>query len=316
MILSMTWEQQYLDILKELVEKGSLKQNRTGTNTHYLFGRSIRVENVAENFPLLTTKKVFYRGVVEELLFFLRGETDTKKLEEKGIHIWQGNTCRDFLNSHASKHVNQFPEGLMGPGYSWQFRKFGAPYLYKNINQEQINCTNGNYDFDQKKYSEGFDQVAHVLQGLQTDPTRRDLVISLWNPLQHKDAVLPPCHVLYVFSYEPETHQLHLSMTQRSCDFFLGVPFNIASCATFLCIMAKAANMKAGDLLWQGADVHLYKNHVDVAKKQLSRTVRETPQMTIEQNLCSIKDIENLQYEDFVVTEYDPHPSLKADMAA
>lgn len=312
----MTWEQQYLDILQELLQKGSTKQNRTGVKTKYLFGRSIRVENVAENFPLLTTKKVFYRGVVEELLFFLRGETDTKKLEEKGIHIWQGNTSRDFLDHHASNHVNQFPEGLMGPGYSWQFRKFGAPYLYKNINQEQINCTNGDFDFDQKKCSEGFDQVAHVLHGLKTDPTRRDMVISLWNPLQHKDAVLPPCHVLYVFSYEPETHQLHLSMTQRSCDFFLGVPFNIASCATLLCIMAQAAGMKAGHLLWHGADVHLYENQLEAAQAQLSRKPTQSPKLSIEQKMSSIEDIEKLQYEDFKISGYNPQSSIKADMVA
>ena len=306
----MTWEQQYLDILKELLEKGTIKANRTEISTRYLFGRSIRVENVAENFPLLTTKKVFFRGVVEELLFFLRGETDTKILEEKGINIWKGNTKRSFLDQHESSHVNHFPEGLMGPGYSWQFRNFGASYEYN----DQKKCSNGYYNFDQKMYSEGFDQVQYVIDCLKTDPNRRDMVISLWNPPQHKDAVLPPCHVLYVFSYEPETNQLHLSMTQRSCDFFLGVPFNIASCATFLTIMAQIGNMKVGDLLWHGTDIHLYENQTEAAKEQLKRKPRSVPQMSIEQKIGSTKDIEELQYEDFVISGYDPQSTIKADM--
>lgn len=315
----MTWETQYLDILQELVEQGSTKENRTGTTTRYVFDRTIRIENISKNFPLITTKKVFYKGVVEELLFFLRGETNTKKLEAKGVNIWKGNTTPDFLKNHASPHVQQFPEGLMGPGYSWQFRRFGSPYEYE---REQGNegtrekCEYGYYDFDQKMYSEGFDQVAYVLEKLKINPTARDIVISLWNPPQHKDAVLPPCHVLYVFSYEPVTNKLNLSMTQRSCDFFLGVPFNIASCATLLTIMAKAGDMIPGDLAWHGVDVHLYEDHIAVAKEQLRRTPKAPPTLQFEKPIETIEDIEALQYEDFVVQNYKHHEPLKAPMAA
>jgi len=288
-------EYQYLDILLDILENGTDKNDRTGVGNRYLFARHMKF-SLRDQFPILTTKRVYWRGVVEELLFFLRGDTNSKHLEEKKVNIWKANTRREFLDR---KGLRMLPEGDIGTSYSHQWRNFDGEHPH----------------IEETKGRKGFDQVRYVLDTLKSNPLDRRMIISGWNPAQLKYKSLPPCHLIYNFNVNPKTNELNCHMTQRSCDFFLGVAFNLSSMALMTYLFAESTGFRPGEISWLGVDVHLYKNHLEQAKLQLTREPRTFPKLSIKKKLSSIEDIETLSYGDLKLIGYKPHKKIKAEMA-
>lgn len=287
-------EDSYLNLIKDVLENGEERNDRTGTGTLSVFGRTLRFSASPNNFPLYTTKRTFFRGVVEELLWILRGETDAKILHNKGVKIWDGNSCAD--NS-------KYPEYDCGPIYGWQLRRFNKRYNFNN-------------DY-------GIDQLRYVIDLILNDPHSRRIMWNLWNPEQLKDMCLPPCHYSYQFYINGENNQnISLLMNMRSNDIGCGNPFNIASGALLLNILAHFCGKKPKELILVIGDAHIYKNHVDGLKEQMSRKPYPFPSLKIKkpvrQNITTdsvIEDIENLKYEDFELENYKCHPSIKLKMA-
>ncbi len=283
-------ERGYLNLLNFILNNGTKKETRNGF-TYSHFGSLLRFNiNNGQSFPLLTTKKVFIRGIVEELLWFLRGSTNSKELEEKGINIWKGNSSREYLDSIG---LFNYPEGELGPIYGFQWRKFNGK----------------------------IDQIRYVLEELELKNSRRAL-LSAWNPVQLKQQALPPCHILYNF-YKNDDENLSCMMYMRSADLFLGVPFNIASTAILCMIIAKVMGMKSKDICISICDNHIYEEHLEQVKQQLNNEIYESPQMIIKKDFDlskyisideKIKWIEELKFEDFELSNYKSHPTIKAIM--
>lgn len=290
-----SFENQYLNISSDILENGIIKSNRTSIYAKSTFSQFIK-HDLQDGFPLLTTKKMFLRGITEELLWFLRGDTNSKSLSMKGVKIWEGNTTREFLDAQGLTYL---PEGEIGCAYSHQWRRFGGEHPLIPPTQGCV----------------GFDQVLDVLQKLKQNPSDRRIIINGWCANQLEYMALPPCHVLYVFYYNPEKHSLSCHLTMRSSDHFLGLPFNMASTALMTHIFAKAVGMNVGEVAFTMVDSHLYSNSFDAAKEQISRTPYLPPSLEINKDINSIQDIESLQWEDFNLKNYNSHPSLKVDMA-
>jgi thymidylate synthase len=291
----------YLTLLKELAETSDVRSDRTGTGTHSVFGRQVRFDLRDGRVPLLTTKKLTWRKVVEELLWFARGETDVRDLQARGVHIWDGNSSRSFLDSVGLPFL---AEGDIGAGYGFQWRHFGAQYRGAKA---------GDYS---KYVGEGTDQLANVEALLKEDPFSRRIFMSAWNP-QHLDRVaLPPCHVSAQFYVSKSEAGLELSchMYQRSVDTFLGFPWNIASYSMLTHILAARCGMKARELVISTGDTHLYTDHVAAAHKQLQREPRPTPILWISPDIAS-KDWHEISVHDVDVVGYYPHPFIGAQMS-
>ena len=288
-------EEQYLDLLRKIMVFGSPKDDRTGNRTLSLFGQQMRFSLENNVVPVITTKKLFIRGVIEELLFFIRGETNTKKLEAKGVNIWKGNTSREFLDKRGLKYL---PEGEMGKGYGYQWRKFGQ---HEN-DYGDFWCGQG-----------GVDQLSNALHLIKTDPNSRKIIVSAWNPQQLKEMALEPCHVLS--QYYVDNGKLSCQYYQRSVDSFLGAPFNILSYAILTKLMAKAAGLQPGELVFSGGDCHVYKNHLKQATEQVTREPFPFPKLFIDKDISSIEDMEKLEFSDFRIEGYECHSAIKADMA-
>lgn len=294
-------EQKYLHLLRDILN-GSERTDRTGVGTYGIFGSQLRFSLENNKIPMLTTKKIFSKGVIEELLFFLRGETDTKKLEAKGVNIWKGNTTREFLDKKGLKNL---PEGDMGKGYGFQWRRFGENHL--NLDDIVGEGVNMPYTF------EGVDQLAQVIDTLKTNPTDRRIIMSAWNPKQLPEMALPPCHMMVQFYADGD--QLSSQFYMRSVDSFLGLPFNILSYAILTRIVAETVGMKAKEVIFVGGDTHVYKNHFKQVLEQMMREPFEFPTMDIKKSLSSVSDIEKLTLEDFQINNYQSHPAIKAEMA-
>ncbi len=287
-------EKQYLTLLRNVLTNGVVRDGRNGETKSLFFGNLSF--DLRQGFPLLTTKKMFFRGIIEELLFFLRGDTNSKLLEEKGVNIWKGNTCREFLDSLGMKNR---PEGMMGPMYGYQLRHFNARY----------DETTG------KPLENGIDQLKNVIDLIKTDPGSRRIVMTDFNPCQAMDGVLYPCHSIVVQFYVIE-NSLDMFCYNRSQDLFLGTPFNIASSALLLCIIANVTKLQPRFLHMSLGDTHIYKCHYDVVKEQIERFRYLFPTLRIIKDLQSITDIEEMQSTDIVLENYVSNSVIKAEMVA
>jgi thymidylate synthase len=279
-------EKNYLSLLQNIIENGVDSPDRTGVGTLSIFGTIARYSLENNQIPLLTTRKMFFRGIVEELLFFIRGETNTKLLEEKGINIWKGNTSRQFLDKINLSH---YPEGEMGPMYGFQWRSFGS------------------------KESPGKDQLQEVFELIKSDPNSRRLTVTAFNPNVTEQSVLYPCHMF--FQFYVKNKKLSCLFYQRSVDYMLGNPFNIVSYAVLTHLFAKALGLEAGELVFMGGDTHVYKTHLEGAKELLTREPLGFPRLKILKDISSIEDMENLSYEDFLLEDYKSHGPIKMEMA-
>lgn len=293
-------ESQYLELLGEILQKGSQRDDRTGIGTLGLFGTRLEFSLENGRVPMLTTKKMFAKGVIEELLFFLRGETDTKKLEAKGVNIWKGNTTRKFLDKRGLTNLS---EGDMGKGYGFQWRNFGG-YI------DQVSDGGTGYEL----YNiPGVDQLKKVINTLKYNPTDRRIIMSAWNPKQLDEMALPPCHILVQFYVD--AGKLSSQFYMRSVDTFLGLPFNILSYAVLTHIIAHTVGMEAQELVFVGGDTHIYQNHLQQVSEQIKREPYPFPTMKINKQLFEVEDIESLKFEDFKFINYQSHPAIKAEMA-
>ncbi|KAF7840982.1 bifunctional dihydrofolate reductase-thymidylate synthase [Senna tora] len=289
MIFERHEEYMYLKLVQEILSEGNCKDDRTGTGTLSKFGCQMRF-NLRRSFPLLTTKKVFWRGVVEELLWFISGSTNAKVLQEKGIHIWDGNASREYLDSIG---LTDREEGDLGPVYGFQWRHFGARY------------TGMHSDYT----GQGFDQLLDVINKIKNNPDDRRIILSAWNPADLQLMALPPCHMFAQFYVAHG--ELSCQMYQRSADTGLGVPFNIASYALLTCMIAHVCELVPGDFVHVIGDAHVYRNHVRPLQEQLQNLPRPFPTLKIK----SKKDIESFVAADFELIGYDPHQKIEMKMA-
>lgn len=282
-------EEQYLDLVRHILERGVSKGDRTGVGTISVFGAQMRFD-LRHSFPLLTTKRVFWRAVAEELFWFIQGSTDANKLAKKDVHIWDGNGSREFLDKRG------FPErevGDLGPVYGFQWRHFGAEY------------TDMHADYAGK----GRDQLKEVIDTVKNNPNDRRILLSAWNPAATDQMALPPCHLLAQFYVA--NGELSCQMYQRSCDMGLGVPFNIASYALLTCLIAKVTGLKPGDFVHTLGDAHVYNNHVEALREQVQRKPRPFPQLSIRER----GEIEDFSFEDLTLEGYRPHKKIAMKMA-
>jgi thymidylate synthase len=261
---------QYLDLMRHILDHGTRKGDRTGTGTLSIFGPQLRFDLQA-GFPLLTTKKVHLKSIVHELLWFLKGETNTRYLKENGVSIW---------DEWADE------KGELGPVYGYQWRSWPAP--------------DGRH----------IDQISQVISEIKRNPNSRRLIVSAWNVADLDKMALMPCHAF--FQFYVADGKLSCQLYQRSADLFLGVPFNIASYALLTMMVAQVCNLGLGEFVHTFGDTHLYLNHLDQAREQLSREPRKLPVMKINP---AVRDIFSFRYEDFTLDAYDPHPAIKAPVA-
>ncbi|KAI0266967.1 thymidylate synthase [Gloeopeniophorella convolvens] len=294
-------EFQYLNLIRDILDTGETRPDRTGTGTISLFAPpSLRFSLANSTLPLLTTKKTFLRGIIEELLWFVKGQTDSTVLSNKGVKIWDGNGSKDFLEKRGLGHRRT---GDLGPVYGFQWRHFGAEYI----------------DADADYNGKGVDQLREVIRKIKEDPTDRRIIMSAWNPADIPLMALPPCHMMcqfYVHLPPPDEpnapRRLSCLMYQRSADLGLGIPFNIASYALLTHMIARVTGTEPHELIIQLGDAHVYRDHIDALKVQLSREPRTFP------TLCwarEVVDIEEFTYEDFIVEGYDPHPAIAMKMS-
>jgi dihydrofolate reductase/thymidylate synthase len=289
-------EQAYLNLLTDVVKEGTVRFCRNG-ETKSLFGRELKFD-LRSGFPLLTTKKMFLRGIIEELLFFIRGDTDTKKLEDVGVNIWRKNTERKFLDSLG---MCDRKEGEMGPMYGYQWRFFGAKYDEKTGRPEQCDSSQ--------------DQLKYVIDTIKTDPTSRRIMMTDYNPNQAFEGVLFPCHSIVVQFYVDKNF-LDMYCYNRSQDLFLGTPFNIASSALLLTLIAKISDLTPRHLHMGLGDVHIYKEHYEAVAIQIARIPYSFPKIEVKKSLRTLEDLEKLQAEDIELKNYSSHSAIKADMVA
>lgn len=283
-------ECQYLDAIREIIEKGVSMEDRTGVGTRSMFGKMMRFD-LRTNFPLLTTKRVFWRGVVEELLWFVKGDTNGKHLSDKGVKIWDANGSREFLDKRGLTHREEMD---LGPVYGFQWRHFGATYV----------------DMHTDYTGQGVDQLAECIRKIKEDPTDRRILLSAWNPADLSQMALPPCHMFCQFYVA--NGELSCLMYQRSCDMGLGVPFNIASYSLLTYMIAQVCGLKPGEFIHTLGNAHVYQNHVDPLMTQLERTPRPFPVLRVNPE---VKEIDGFQASDFELLGYNPHGKIAMEMA-
>lgn len=286
-----TDEYNYFDLIRNILKNGKFKPDRTGTGTISLFGAQIRF-NLRENtLPLLTTKRVFWRGVVEELLWFIRGSTDSNLLKVKNVHIWDANGSKEFLEKSGLGHRE---EGDLGPVYGFQWRHFGAEYRDKNTDYT----------------GQGVDQLKDLIKRIKENPYDRRLILTAWNPKDIPIMALPPCHCLAQFYVNDG--ELSCQLYQRSADVGLGVPFNIASYSLLTHMIAHLTGLKAGDFVHTFGDAHIYKDHVDSLQEQLKRKPTEFPKIKFTRQ---VQDIDDFKLEDIQLIDYHPQSSISMKMS-
>lgn len=279
-------EQAYLDLLQHVLNVGTEKDDRTNTGTISHFGAQIRFD-LADGFPLLTTKKLHLKSIIHELLWFLSGDTNVEYLQKNNVRIWN-----DWATEEQTMKFGR-PAGELGPIYGHQWRNYGAS-----------KAQDGSYNND------GVDQIKQVIEQIKSNPDSRRLIVTGWNPAEVNQVALPPCHTMFQFFVAD--NKLSCQLFQRSADLFLGVGFNVASYSIMLYVVAKICNLEVGEFIWTGGDCHIYKNHIDQVKLQLSRSIYEPPTISLNRE---INDIFDLKYEDIEISNYISHPAIKAAVA-
>ena len=273
----------YLNLLNQVLTHGKVRSDRTGTGTVGIFGHQMRFD-LADGFPLLTTKKLHLRSIIHELLWFISGETHVKPLQDAGVRIWN-----DWATEEQTARFGR-KAGDLGPVYGHQWRNFGATVL-----------EDGTYAKD------GVDQIQRVLDTIRDNPNSRRILITGWNPKESDQVALPPCHTL--FQFYVQDGRLSCQLYQRSADIFLGVPFNIASYSLLMMMIAQVTGLQPGEFVHTMGDAHLYSDHLEQARLQLTREPRPRPVMTLNPE---VTDLFKFKFEDFSLSEYDPHPHIKA----
>ena len=284
-------EVQYLDLVREILSCGVVKRDRTGVGTKSIFGRSMRFSLRDGVMPLLTTKRVFWRGVAVELLWFVSGDTSAQTLRDQDVHIWDGNSTREYLDSIGLVHRE---ERDLGPVYGFQWRHFGAKY------------ESAHADYAGK----GVDQLRDLVHTIKSNPDSRRMILSAWNPADMSEMALPPCHVMSQF-YVADG-ELSCQMYQRSADMGLGVPFNIASYALLTHMLAHVCGLRAGEFVHVIGDCHIYRNHEEALREQITREPRPFPRIRIR---ARGQGIDDFRFDDFELEGYDPWDKLKMDVA-
>ena len=287
-------EEQYLDLIRNILDNGTWEEGRNG-RTKSTFGNMMRFSLSDNKIPILTTKKTAWKTCLKELLWFIRGNTDNRILQEQGVHIWDGNTTREFLDSRGLHH---YREGLIGPGYGFQWRQFNAEY----------NAETGS------GIENGIDQLQQIIDALK-DPaqrTSRRLILTAWNPLQLNQMALPPCHILCQFNVH-DGNKLSCSLYQRSCDVGLGVSFNIASYSFLTHLLAVHCGLVAHEFVYFMGNCHIYEDHVEPLKEVLNRKPFPFPTLLIKE---ARENISNYLVDDFAINEYKSHDVIKMKMVA
>ena len=296
---------QYLDLLTRIKTEGVVKSDRTGTGTKSVFGHQMRFD-LSQGFPLLTTKKVFLKGIIHELLWFLNGDTNIKYLVDNGVHIWDNDAYRYYnelcvkegvLPVAMEEFLRAAQEGIESPIEGYKFGDLNHVYGYQWRSWPRPN-------------GEAIDQIQQTVDLIKNNPDSRRIIVSAWNVADVEKMALPPCHTL--FQFYVADGKLSCMLYQRSADTFLGVPFNIASYALLTMMMAQVCGLEAGEFVHTLGDTHLYLNHMEQVDEQLSRTPRALPKMRINPDVKSIFDF---KYEDFTLEDYDPYPTIKAPMS-
>lgn len=288
-------EKQYLDLVEKVLNEGTQRTDRTGVGTLSIFGAQMRFD-LSLGFPLFTTKNVFWKGVRDELLWFIAGETSSKTLAQKGVHIWDANGTRDFLDKRG---LNEHAEGDLGPCYGFQWRHFGAQYEGP-ISSDQPNRYAG----------KGVDQLRECIDLIKHDPDSRRIILSAWNPVDLKKIAVPPCHILCQFYVS--NGRLSCQLYQRSADLMLGVPFNVASYALLTTMIAQCCNLQVGDFVHSIGDAHIYSNHLEGAREQIRRKPLPFPVVQLNPEK---KDIDDFISSDIKLCDYFCHPTIKFQMA-
>lgn len=292
--------QNYLNLLQDILDNGFDKTDRTGIGSRSVFGRSLRWD-LSKGFPIITTRKVSFRIAFEETMFFLRGERDTKKLEEKNIFIWQGNTTREFLDKRNLQHLD---EGDMGYGYSHQWRNFGG----RDAIVQDVRKTGG-VPFTDAALP-GVDQIVKLIDGICKDPFGRRHIVTAWNPQQVDETPLPPCHILQQYQVTPNG-RLNSSFILRSNDVPYGLPYNIMGYAFLNIAFSQLLGYQPGELVYFGGDAHIYHNQINMVTQQLKRHPYPLPTLKINKSLNTLGDVLSLQYEDVELVGYQSHPDFK-----
>jgi len=293
-------EDQYLNLIRAILHEGYNKNDRTGVGTLSVFGVQMRF-NLRDQFPMITTKQIFWRGVVEELLWIIRGSTNAKELSDKNVNIWNGNSSREYLDNLG---FFDRTEGDLGPVYGFQWRHFGAKYKTSGDNYK----------------GQGIDQLRQVIDKLLNNPHDRRIIICSWNPADLSNMALPPCHCFVQFY--ANDNELSCQLYQRSADVGLGVPFNIVSYALLTYIISQAVGMTPGTFVHTLGDAHIYKTHINGLKEQVARTPHHFPRVRLKKDLRSttvegiLSNIESLTFEDFELTNYVFHPKILLPFSA
>lgn len=298
----MSEEYKYLNFMNNILSNGNERSDRTGTGTVSLFGNQMRFD-ISQSIPLMTTKRVPFKTIVEELLWFCRGDSDAKVLQKKGIKIWDGNTSRDFLDNRGLFH---YPEGIIGPQYGFLWRHFGAKYSHSFGDTSQCDTS----------LIGGFDQLKYVEDLLKNDPFSRRIMISAWSPDRLHEQVLPSCHYSIQFYVTEENGERYLScmFTMRSNDFDTANNYNLICYSILTYILAKRHNMKPKEIIYTCGDAHIYSNHIEQVKEQLTRTPRPFPKVVVSDSVKN-KDWKDITVDNFDLVGYFPHPTIKIQMA-
>lgn len=291
-------EDDYLNLCKKILNNGNSRDDRTGVGTISTFGEKLEFD-ISNTIPLLTTKRVPWKSVIEELLWFLRGDTDANLLKNKGVKIWNGNTSREFLDKRG---LTDYPEGTLGPLYGWSMRFFGANYSTRFADTS-------NHDISKIK---GIDQLQYIIDEIKNNPMSRRILMSYWNPPDFDKMVLYPCH--YSVQFYVNNNKLDCLFNMRSSDVFLGLPFNIFSYAVLTYIIACKCDLTPGKLIYIGGDVHIYNNHIEQINKQITRSSRTLPKLILNEDI-KYKDFKEITIDDFDIVGYYPHYTIKAEMA-